>query len=124
MHVCIDDVDECNETLHDIIAAGIHAIKINGDVIKRYVEDGLDKETIRCVKRHADRYGVDVIAEHIEDAIALQAVQALEIDYGQGFFLIRPSSTVKRTSITAFPSASKVDQIARTCVQIVSLAFA
>nr|WP_136250592.1 EAL domain-containing protein [Ningiella ruwaisensis] len=94
LHITIDDIDECNESLFALIASGIDAIKIQTDALKKLCSKGDGAHDIQALKSHCDKHKCLLIAEHIESADSLSLVQSLDIKYGQGFFLSHPLQQV------------------------------
>ncbi|MFC3123342.1 EAL domain-containing protein [Agaribacter flavus] len=94
LHISVDDVDECTDKLHAIIASGIDAIKLKGSLVRNFASTGSSKKVIECVRHYCDEYAVNLIAEHIEDQQTLEAVKSANIKYGQGFYLSSPQTTV------------------------------
>ncbi|MGA3214934.1 MAG: EAL domain-containing protein [Acidimicrobiales bacterium] len=77
-----------------------HILKLGPDIIKldRELTSGIDHDPVRCalataLVSFASRLGAEIIAEGIETAAELEALQGLGIRYGQGYFLCRPTST-------------------------------
>jgi EAL domain-containing protein (putative c-di-GMP-specific phosphodiesterase class I) len=94
LHVTIDEIDECSEGLVAVIASGIDAIKVKADVIKEQARTEQGRATLEKYKALCDKYQCKLIAEHIEDEDTLQAVEAMNILYGQGFYLSHPAEKV------------------------------
>jgi EAL domain-containing protein (putative c-di-GMP-specific phosphodiesterase class I) len=90
LHITVDEVEECTDTLKGVIASGIHAIKIKGELIKRFASNEHGRQVIADFREHCQTHQCALIAEHIEDQETLDAVQALGIEYGQGFYLSHP----------------------------------
>jgi EAL domain-containing protein (putative c-di-GMP-specific phosphodiesterase class I) len=90
VHVTIDDVHSFEDKLLEVIATGVHAIKIRGDMVTRFARTGENKTTIEHMVSHCNTTNCDLVAEHIEDDNTLDAVSSLGINYGQGYFLSQP----------------------------------
>lgn len=90
IHVTIDDVYTFDTNLIAVIATGVHAIKIRGEMITQFARLGKNKEIIRKMVAHCRGKECDLIAEHIEDDKTLDAVRGLGINYGQGYYLSEP----------------------------------
>ncbi|MGQ8366225.1 EAL domain-containing protein [Glaciecola sp. 1036] len=86
LFVTVDDVFECSNELLAIIASGINAIKLRGELLKT---PAIQQQfiSIEKIQQYCETYNVLLIAENIEDQEILDAVADLQIQYGQGFFL-------------------------------------
>ena len=69
-------------------------IKIDGSLIK---EINVDKNSFIIVKTIVDfakKIGIKTVAEYVHSSTVLSVVKSLDIDYSQGFFIDKPSSTI------------------------------
>ncbi len=90
IHVSIDDVDTFDDSFKHIVDTGVQAIKICGDMVTRYAKTGENKAMIEQIVEYCASQSCKLVAEHIEDDNALDAIQNLGIHYGQGYFLSLP----------------------------------
>lgn len=90
LHITIDEIEECTDTLKAVIATGVHAIKIKGALIRRFARSENGQKIIADFLDYCVHHKCKLIAEHIEEAETLEAVQQLGIKYGQGFYLSCP----------------------------------
>ena len=90
IHVTIDDVHSFDNKLTDVIATGVHAIKIRGVLVTQFARTGKNKAVIEAMIKHCENTKCDLVAEHIEDDNTLDAVRNLGVKYGQGYFLSQP----------------------------------
>lgn len=90
VHITVDDVHIFDDKFKALVATGIHAIKIRGNMITRFARTGEDKATIQQIIKHCKTSQCALIAEHIEDDNTLDAVRDLGIVYGQGYYLSEP----------------------------------
>jgi EAL domain-containing protein (putative c-di-GMP-specific phosphodiesterase class I) len=90
IHVTVDDVHTFDEKLIGVIATGVHAIKIRGEMITQFSRTGEHKTTIQDMVDHCQNTKCDLVAEHIEEDSTLDAVRSLGIHYGQGYYLSEP----------------------------------
>lgn len=67
-------------------------VKIDRHFIEHIDEDPVKREFVRSIQEIAQELGCRVVAEGIETAAELAAVQALGIRFGQGYYLGRPQS--------------------------------
>jgi len=68
----------------------IDYLKIDGQFVKDILTDPLDEVMVRMCQELAQVLRVKTVAEFIENGEILEAVKAIGIDYGQGYYLGRP----------------------------------
>lgn len=68
----------------------VDSIKIDGAFIENLVDSSLNQAVVDSISTIGRELGVDVIAEHIEDLKAVDILQSLGIQLGQGFLFHRP----------------------------------
>jgi diguanylate cyclase (GGDEF)-like protein/PAS domain S-box-containing protein len=68
----------------------VDSIKIDGAFVRNMNESRYDKSIVRLIAEVAQELGVETIAECIEDAETVAALQAIGVRYGQGFLFHRP----------------------------------
>lgn len=90
LHLCVDDVHDDALELKSILAAGVHAIKLRGEIITDFAKTRKNQKIITNVLQYCEEAKCPLIAEHIEDESSLKAVKELGIQYGQGFYLSHP----------------------------------
>jgi EAL domain-containing protein (putative c-di-GMP-specific phosphodiesterase class I) len=90
LHVTIDEVDQCNDSLDAVIASGIHAVKIKADLIAAHCQTSQGRALIERLQGLCNQHDCKLIAEHIETNQSLTAVKNMRIQYGQGFYLSHP----------------------------------
>lgn len=66
-------------------------VKIDGSFIKEIVDDKLALEMVEAISRIAAVMGIETIAEFVENKEILAKIQALGIDYAQGYAISKPS---------------------------------
>ncbi len=70
-------------------------IKIDGEFIRSIMFDKIDRAFVISSVSIAKEVGIKTIAEFIETDEILQEIKKLGVDYGQGFFLAKPSPELK-----------------------------
>ncbi|MHB8282597.1 MAG: putative bifunctional diguanylate cyclase/phosphodiesterase [bacterium] len=70
-------------------------IKIDGEFIRSIMSDKIDRAFVISSVSIAKEVGIKTIAEFIETDEILQEIKKLGVDYGQGFFLAKPSPELK-----------------------------
>lgn len=65
-------------------------IKIDGSIVRGVVHDAVDRELVHAITQVAHVMGVKTIAERVEDPDALSILEAIGVDYVQGFAIGEP----------------------------------
>ncbi|MBA2778039.1 bifunctional diguanylate cyclase/phosphodiesterase [Halomonas kenyensis] len=86
----IDDFGSGYSSFRYLKQFPIDVIKIEGEFIRNMLGDEKYMAFVKSIVTLAQSLGVSTIAEFIEDEDVLAAVEALGIDYGQGYHLGRP----------------------------------
>jgi len=93
----MDQVSEVNFDLDELQRAGVRFVKIRGERLIQAIDDlepigGLEGGAIASedVAGHFARYGVDLIAEKIEDEATIVEILELDLAYGQGHLFGEP----------------------------------
>lgn len=70
----------------------VDALKIDGLFIRGMLQDQADLAMVRMINELAHALGIKTVAEFIEEQATLDRVQALGIDYAQGYHIARPTA--------------------------------
>lgn len=65
-------------------------LKIDGSFVRNMVHDEHDHSTVVAISQIAKTLKIACVAEFVEDEPTLRALQAIGVDYAQGYFLHRP----------------------------------
>ncbi|MET0492368.1 MAG: EAL domain-containing protein [Actinoplanes sp.] len=76
-------------------------LKIDRSFVDRLGGDREDEALVRTIIRLGQNLGMRTVAEGIEDAVQLAALQEMNCDYGQGFFLSRPLPAAEAARVLA-----------------------
>lgn len=68
----------------------VDSLKIDGEIIKAIVKDPVSVAMVSSISRMAKAMNLVCIAEYIEDAQLLAQIQAMGIEYGQGYYFGEP----------------------------------
>jgi diguanylate cyclase (GGDEF)-like protein/PAS domain S-box-containing protein len=69
---------------------GFDYVKIDGEFVESLVDDRTDRTVVEALVHVARNLGKRTIAERVGDALTVEALRELGVDYGQGYFLGRP----------------------------------
>jgi EAL domain-containing protein (putative c-di-GMP-specific phosphodiesterase class I) len=92
--IAMDDAGSGYSGLETILYLRPDYIKIADSLVRRLESDPIKREIIASLASIGRRIQAEMIAEGIERDEELRALSKLEIDYGQGFLLGRPSFQV------------------------------
>jgi len=95
--IAVDDVGAGYSGLEKIAHLNPNYLKLDRELIKDIDSSYIRREMARALKAFADKIGSTIIAEGIEREVERQTLVDLGIQYGQGFLLARPA-----TSLPAF----------------------
>nr|WP_315491186.1 PAS domain S-box protein [uncultured Rhodoferax sp.] len=90
VRISLDDFGAGASSFGYLKSLRVDYLKIDGQFIKDLVDDPLDDAAVRCFVDVARVVGVKTVAEYVDREAVLQRVQALGIDYAQGFHLHKP----------------------------------
>lgn len=90
LHVTIDGVKSTAHDLEAIVDSGVHAIKIRASVLENYAKNQEGLETLRRIQKLCQTNNCSLIADRIETKDLLDLALALNMNYGQGFYLSQP----------------------------------
>jgi EAL domain-containing protein (putative c-di-GMP-specific phosphodiesterase class I) len=71
-------------------------LKVDASFVRKVTVDPQDRHVVAAVVELARGLGKETVAEGVEEAAVLEAVEALGVDNAQGYFLGRP---VELTSV-------------------------
>jgi EAL domain-containing protein (putative c-di-GMP-specific phosphodiesterase class I)/GGDEF domain-containing protein len=90
-HVAIDDFGTGHSSLAYLKNLPVSAIKIDQSFVKNLLHDASDQKIVRTILGLAKALNLETVAEGIEDAGALALLRDWGCDFGQGFYIHRPT---------------------------------
>ncbi|QOP41029.1 putative bifunctional diguanylate cyclase/phosphodiesterase [Sulfurimonas marina] len=93
----IDDFGSGFSSFHYIKRFPIDYIKIDGDFIINIHQDKKDLAFVKSIISLAKELGVKTVAEYVENEEILKFLQEIDVDYGQGFYIGKPSEKLLTT---------------------------
>lgn len=91
----IDDFGSGFSTFHYLKLFSIDYIKIEGDFVKNIPRNPKDKAMVKSIISLANDLAIHTIAEYVETAEILQAVEEIGADYAQGYFTGKPGPELR-----------------------------
>ncbi len=65
-------------------------LKIDGQFVRNLGSDAVNRSMVDCINRVGHTMGIRTVAEFVEDALSLEALRELGVDYAQGFGIHAP----------------------------------
>lgn len=87
----IDDFGSGLSSFRYVKRFPIDFVKIDGDFIRSMVRSEKDMAIVKTMLVLAKEFNIKTIAEYVENKDILDAIKALGIDYGQGYYIGTPS---------------------------------
>lgn len=97
----IDDFGSGFSSFQYIRRLPIDFVKIEGMFVRNMLADTKDMSFVKTLSILAAEFGIQTIAEYVEDEELLNAVHALGIDYAQGFHTGRPMPDFSTNRLTS-----------------------
>ena len=88
--LALDDFGVGFSTFQYLKHLPVDYVKIDGSFIRNLDENQDDRVFVRAVVEAVHGYGKKVVAEYVENAMILERVRELGLDYAQGYHLGRP----------------------------------
>ncbi len=92
MSFAVDDVGAGYSGLESIAKLKPHFLKIDIALVRDVHQSQVNREMVKAIISLGRGIGASVIAEGIHSEEELKALEAMGVDYGQGFYLARPDS--------------------------------
>lgn len=93
--VAIDDFGTGYSSLSRLRELPLDLLKLDASFVQCVTDGSRELAIVTAVSSMATELGIDVLAEGIETAEQLSAMTSLGFDYGQGYFLSRPASSLE-----------------------------
>jgi EAL domain-containing protein (putative c-di-GMP-specific phosphodiesterase class I) len=97
----LDDFGTGYSSLSYLHTLPLDILKIAKSFVDGLARGGREASFVRMIIELARTLGISVVAEGIETAEQVHALQALDCEYGQGFYLGRPQPAVARARLEA-----------------------
>jgi c-di-GMP-specific phosphodiesterase len=106
VRVLIDDFGTGYSSLARLGELPISGLKIDRQFVRGLGSDPTVMPVVRAIADLARAYGLEVVVEGIEDALALAGVDELGCEYAQGYHLGRPAPAAAIEGLLAAPFAA------------------
>jgi EAL domain-containing protein (putative c-di-GMP-specific phosphodiesterase class I) len=90
--VSLDDFGAGMSSFEYLRRFPVDAIKIDGSFVEHIAESRFDREIVSAISGIARSLGCSVVAEKVEQRVAMDILRDMGVAYGQGFLLHRPEA--------------------------------
>ena len=88
--IALDDFGSGMSSLSYLENLSVDYLKIDGSFVKNIATNKVARTTVEYFHRIAKIMGIETVAEFVEDALILQQLKAIGVDYAQGYGIDRP----------------------------------
>ncbi|MGA8709405.1 MAG: EAL domain-containing protein [Steroidobacteraceae bacterium] len=88
--LALDDFGTGANSLTNLKSLSIARVKIDGSFVRDIVTDQRSQVTVHAIVELAKGFGIDTVAEFVENEAIAEAVRKLGVDYAQGYAFGRP----------------------------------
>ena len=88
--LALDDFGTGANSLTNLKSLSIARVKIDGSFVRDIVTDQRSQVTVHAIVELAKGFGIDTVAEFVENQAIAEAVRKLGVDYAQGYAFGRP----------------------------------
>jgi len=99
----IDDFGSGYSNFENLIHFEVDYLKIDGSLIRNITTNRNSEIVVETIIAFARKLGIQTIAEFVSDASIHAKVQALGVDYAQGYYIGRPVPSIAPPDIDATP---------------------
>lgn len=93
----LDDFGSGNASYGQLKQMPVQLLKIDGQFVTHLVDSPLDQAIVRSACDIAEALGLRTVAESVEDAVQLDLLRKLGVDYVQGYAIDRPGPAGERS---------------------------
>ena len=88
--LALDDFGTGANSLTSLKSLKVARVKIDGSFVRDVLTDRRSQSTVRAIVELAKGYGIDTVAEYVENEPIASAVRKLGVDYAQGYAYGKP----------------------------------
>lgn len=101
--IAIDDAGAGYSSLQSIVELNPDYIKIDRSLVRHADQDDMKKHMLRTFVRFAKKMNIRIVAEGIERPEEMRLLRAMGVDFGQGYWIGRPSEHPVMEKATGLP---------------------
>jgi EAL domain-containing protein (putative c-di-GMP-specific phosphodiesterase class I)/CheY-like chemotaxis protein len=88
--IAIDDFGSGYSNFRTLLDMDVDFLKIDGSLIRNISTDISSRNVVETVKTFADKTGIHIIAEFVENEAIFQCLKKIGIQYSQGYYIGKP----------------------------------
>lgn len=92
--IAIDDFGSGYSNFSHIFELNVDYLKIDGSLVKFITTDESSRVIVKTIVNFASNLGLKTIAEFVEDRDSLELLEKMGVDFVQGYYIGKPSSTL------------------------------
>ncbi len=92
--IAIDDFGSGYSNYAYLVNLPVSTLKIDGSLIKNIVTDKSARVIVQSIVMFAHELGIKIIAEFVSDEEIFKLIEALDIDFAQGYFVGKPEARI------------------------------
>jgi PAS domain S-box-containing protein len=101
--VALDDFGTGYGTLTYLKQIPVDFLKLDIEFVRDLVKDSASRSVVQAVLTLAYDFGLETVAEGVEDAETLELLRSMGVDYAQGYHLARPAPFTERPGDRSSP---------------------
>ena len=94
-HFALDDFGSGLSSFAYLKDLEVDYLKIDGSFVRDMARDSKDRSIVQAISQVGRSMGIGTIAEFVEDEETISILKKLNVDYGQGYGIARPSELLK-----------------------------
>lgn len=98
--VALDDFGTGYAGFHYLKSFRVDCLKIDREFIADLLTDPTSRQVVKAVVQLAAGFGLQTVAEGVEDGATLDELRALDVGYAQGFYFGRPAPALEVLAAT------------------------
>lgn len=90
IRIAIDDFGSGYSNLLEIAQLSPHYVKINGDIVIKINDSLKNRAVLESIVFLSRKINAEIVAEHVENKVIQKNIEALNIEFSQGYYFAKP----------------------------------
>ncbi len=91
----------------------VDIVKIDGQFVQDLVTDPINQHIVIAINEIAHLYGMETVAEYVENADTLKLLRECKVDHAQGYYISRPLTNIDRRAESETQMLRLAEPVAR-----------